>query len=538
MKTKLLTILLCVLPALIAAQNYEKEGDDLYAQSNYELAIKKYNAAQVVAGESASVSQKIAKAKKCNSLLNQARLAEQRATQSNSATDYDKASQLYASLFAEHASPAYKSKSAAMKQKAESIRSQVRAEEERVRIEQQRQLQARQEQEQEQERIQKEEELKKRREERLVRIMNLIPKDGAKQWIYDKRKLVHEYYMDKNSEGAYVDGHNFVCELLLTNDNVYSIELFVRNSTVEELKKLLSYKEIWGNLNGKYVGNRCVIETFRESVSEKWLAECIKRTIDKMRQTRRVFQQSVDLGLSVKWATCNVGAANPWDYGDYFAWGETVPCGKNDLSNAHNYAYTGNTSYVKTYYKWDTYKWCNGTSFNTLTKYNFDSKYGTVDVERSLSTYSYYKYYVTLYRSDDAARANMGDYWRMPTEAEQQELIRNCYWEWTDNYNGKNVAGYIVYRVKDASDKGKMKYSGGTVTTVGSYSLSDAHIFLPAAGYRSSSYLISDGYYGYYWSSLLYRLPSCAYNMEFYSEYVKQEDEFRYIGLSVRAVIR
>ncbi|MDD6356703.1 MAG: hypothetical protein PUG15_01220, partial [Bacteroidales bacterium] len=139
----------------------------------------------------------------------------------------------------------------------------------------------------------------------------------------------------------------------------------------------------------------------------------------------------VDLGLpsGLKWATCNVGAANPWDYGDYFAWGETTP-----------------KSIV---YNWSTYldgritspEYC-GTDKDLLN--------GITDISS------------TQY---DAARTNMGGDWRMPTTEEQNELVENCYWEWTDSYNGKGVKGYIVYKVKDASDKGKKKYIGSSTTT-------------------------------------------------------------------------
>ena len=80
----------------------------------------------------------------------------------------------------------------------------------------------------------------------------------------------------------------------------------------------------------------------------------------------------VDLGLSVKWATCNVGASSPEGYGDYFAWGETT---------------------IKSTYNWSTYKYCNGSS-STLTKYNTKSSYGTIDNKTKLDL------------SDDAARAN------------------------------------------------------------------------------------------------------------------------------------
>ena len=109
----------------------------------------------------------------------------------------------------------------------------------------------------------------------------------------------------------------------------------------------------------------------------------------------------VDLGLSVKWATCNVGATSPEDYGDYFAWGEIEP---------------------KETYSWATYKWCDGTSSN-MTKYNAADGKTILDPE------------------DDAAQVQWGGNWRMPTEEEQQELIDRCSWERT-NLNG--VIGYKV----------------------------------------------------------------------------------------------
>ena len=109
----------------------------------------------------------------------------------------------------------------------------------------------------------------------------------------------------------------------------------------------------------------------------------------------------VDLGLSVKWATFNVGASKPEDYGDYFAWGETEP---------------------KETYSWATYKWCDGTSSN-MTKYN------TTDGKTILEP------------EDDAAQVHWGDKWRMPTKDEMQELFDNCTWK-EETRNGIN--GYIV----------------------------------------------------------------------------------------------
>ena len=188
----------------------------------------------------------------------------------------------------------------------------------------------------------------------------------------------------------------------------------------------------------------------------------------------------VDLGLSVKWATCNVGATKPEEYGDYFAWGETQP------------------TY---YYDWSTYKWCNG-SYNTHTKYNTNSSYGTVDNKTQLEL------------SDDAARANWGGSWRMPTDAELTELRENCTWTWTTQ-NG--VYGYKV----------TSKKSGYT----------NKSIFLPAAGSRDGSDLDGAGGYGFFWSSsLLTDRPYNAYGLDFYSGSVYRSGSNRYYGHSVRPV--
>ena len=185
----------------------------------------------------------------------------------------------------------------------------------------------------------------------------------------------------------------------------------------------------------------------------------------------------VDLGLSVKWATCNVGATKPEEYGDYFAWGETTP---------------------KSTYDWETYKYCNG-SFDSLTKYNNSSIFGTEDYKK------------TLELADDAARANWGGSWRMPTRAEQDELRKKCTWKWTTQ-NGVN--GYIV----------TSKSNGNS-------------IFLPAAGYRCDSPLYSAGSFGYYWSSSLYTdYPNGAYNLSFDSNSVDWVYYNRNLGFSVRPV--
>ena len=191
----------------------------------------------------------------------------------------------------------------------------------------------------------------------------------------------------------------------------------------------------------------------------------------------------VDLGLpsGTKWAACNVGATSPEEYGNYYAWGETEP---------------------KTIYDWSTYKWCNGSN-TTLTKYNTDSDYGTVDDKTVLDP------------EDDAAAVNWGGAWRMPTDEEWTELRENCEWTWTDDYNGTGVKGRIV-----------------------TSNINGNSIFLPAAGCRDYDDLNFAGDSGDYWSSSLCTGdPSGAWNVGFYSGYVDGDGYGRCYGLSVRPVL-
>ena len=189
----------------------------------------------------------------------------------------------------------------------------------------------------------------------------------------------------------------------------------------------------------------------------------------------------LDLPSGTLWATMNVGATSPEDYGDYFAWGETL---------------------LKDEYNWSTYKWCEG-SYDTQTKYCIDSNYGTVDNK------------TTLDLSDDAAYVNWGSSWRMPTKAEQDELRNTNYTTltWTTQ-NG--VKGYKV----------TSKTNGNSV-------------FLPAAGYRNDSSLNGAGSYGDYWSSSLDTSYSFnAYYLYFNSSNVDWSYGNRRYGRSVRAVLR
>ena len=188
---------------------------------------------------------------------------------------------------------------------------------------------------------------------------------------------------------------------------------------------------------------------------------------------------AVDLGLSVKWATCNVGAEKPEEYGDYFAWGETEP---------------------KEKYDWTTYLYCKGTS-STMTKYCTNSSYGYNGFTDKKTV---------LDPEDDAATVNWGGAWRMPTDAEFTELREQCTWTWTTQ-NGVN--GYKVVGPNGNS------------------------IFLPAAGYQYGASFLDVGSSGRYWSSLLYTSDSSnAYYVYFHSSHVNRNRNSRYLGRSVRPV--
>ena len=169
----------------------------------------------------------------------------------------------------------------------------------------------------------------------------------------------------------------------------------------------------------------------------------------------------VDLGLSVKWATCNVEASVPEQYGNYYAWGETKPKDEYTQSNS-------------------------------------------VTFEQNISDFSGNPQY-------DAAAANWGGDWRMPTEAEMNELSSRCTWEWIKQ-NG--VRGY------------KVTGPNGNI------------IFLPASGYwYATSFTDGSCGYTYYWSSTSHSsYTSSAYTLRFDSGSRIVDSHNRYYGYSVRPV--
>lgn len=206
----------------------------------------------------------------------------------------------------------------------------------------------------------------------------------------------------------------------------------------------------------------------------------------------------VDLGLSVLWAKTNVGAETPDEYGDYYAWGETD---------------------TKDSYSWKTYSLCFGSKAS-ISKY-CDDAIKFLDL------------------SDDAAHVNMGGEWRMPTYDEFRELSKECYWSWTDNYNGTGINGYIIYKVKQEKDK---THTGQGIAPLSGYSLADTHIFLPTAGVMVDGQLVRDGVEAHYWINSLYSTVKSSATIDYATNifWTTKGTDFgqgaRYSGRTVRGV--
>ena len=169
----------------------------------------------------------------------------------------------------------------------------------------------------------------------------------------------------------------------------------------------------------------------------------------------------VDLGLSVKWATCNVGAQSPEDYGEYYAWGETK---------------------TKTIYTWKGYRFrVSGDSYSDVkfSKYNADVLSGPSNK-------------TVLELADDVANVKWGGNWRIPTKEEIEELFYNCDWVWTTQ-NGV-IGAKITSRVEGYTDRS---------------------IFMPASGYIIDSKQVLKDNYGFGWSSTITDRNTSAYCITF-----------------------
>lgn len=258
------------------------------------------------------------------------------------------------------------------------------------------------------------------------------------------------------------------------NDGTDTKHAEEKQNEIDSLQKELKERLDQLNLANKQIANlQKEFDKYRSDIKKEEKVQSSTKKNDN--------HEYVDLGLSVKWATCNVGATKPEEYGDYFAWGETEP--KKD-------------------YSWGTYKWCKG-SRNTLTKYctNKTNKKGSsVSVDKTV-----------LALQDDVAHVKWGGKWRMPTKEEFKELCEKCTWEWK-SLNG--VVGHLVTGPNGNS------------------------IFLPAAGYRDGTDLYYRGLHGYYWSATLLEHNSgyaCTLYFRGGSSYWNVWYD-RYYGFSVRPV--
>ena len=208
----------------------------------------------------------------------------------------------------------------------------------------------------------------------------------------------------------------------------------------------------------------------------------------------------VDLGLpsGTLWATCNVGATTPEDYGSCYAWGETT---------------------IKSTYNWGSYKYANGPH-DKLTKYCNKNDDGSDGVADNLTKYcnksddgnnGFTDNLTELQAGDDPATYNWGSDWRTPSKAQWDDLLQNTTNQWTTR-NG--VAGRQF----------TSKRNGQT-------------LFLPAAGSRYYGEFSSLGSYGYYWaSSLQTDYPRYAWRFFFGSDGYSMNGGNRSLGFSVRPI--
>lgn len=190
-------------------------------------------------------------------------------------------------------------------------------------------------------------------------------------------------------------------------------------------------------------------------------------------------QSYVDLGLSVKWATCNLGASVPEEYGLYFAWGETQP--KRDYSR-------------------ETYKWYDEANKIYLKYY---TKYDKKDGKRSREL-------LKLDMEDDASAAMLGGKWRLPTSEEWEELLGSCKMEWIENSSGYKVTSLI---------------NGNS-------------IFLPASGYRLGTSLLNVGESGLYWSSTYYKVSRAEIDAIGCNIFIIKESKSKYNVMTSKGACR
>lgn len=277
---------------------------------------------------------------------------------------------------------------------------------------------------------------------------------GMWEYSYNGGYDLYQFNKDGTGKGATSEGVNWTFRYDLNAETLKLV--YTKENELAEIWNIESISSSSIKINGE------------------WILSRTNKKIDDIEEKPQY--EAVDLGLSVKWATCNVGASKPEEYGDYYAWGETT---------------------TKSDYSWDTYKWCGNEEF-TVTKYCTDSCYGTVD---NLTT---------LTSSDDVATVKWGSKWRMPTKEERNELEEDCTWTWTSQ-NGVNG----------------MKVTGPNGNS----------IFLPAGGSIVNTRFDALGSELAYWTATLHRdISSDASNIGFNKDGSFRANNDRSVGRSVRPV--
>ncbi len=286
------------------------------------------------------------------------------------------------------------------------------------------------------------------------------------------------------------------------NSSYYVVSFFTRDSVLiqsQNVEKEHSAEEpVAPKLSGyKFIGwsDSSFVEVTKDL---KVYAQYIEYNVDELTATVSGTiggYAYVDLGLpsGTKWATYNVGATKLEEYGDYFAWGETKP---------------------KEIYDWCTYKWCTYDERGYLEQF---TKYCN---SNSIYSHDFIDNKNVLEKEDDAASVNWGGAWRTPSIEELKELVDECDWVWTNDFNDSGVAGFVG-----------ISNSNGNI------------IFLPAAGhkYYDTRYINSSGYY---WSNTVALYDACAI---IFDDYDIIFDDFsfetisktlaRSYGLTIRAVV-
>ena len=232
--------------------------------------------------------------------------------------------------------------------------------------------------------------------------------------------------------------------------------------------------------------------TFKQNITKENLpnvSHCID-TDDIHYNDKFMGHAYVDLGLpsGTLWATMNVGANSPIDYGLYFAWGETTGYTADKVGNGDG----------KKAFSWSSYRWTDDGG-STMSKYNASDGITTLDLE------------------DDAAAVNWGGDWHMPTEEQCRELFNSKYTtlQWADDYQGSGINGRLLTSVSN----------GNT-------------LFIPAAGSGQGGLVDEVGDGGSFWSSSLYSEDAKhAWYLGYITYTAGVNYTYRYFGRSVRGVV-